>query len=51
MNSHELRHFKTWGTNLHDFYFKQLDIDIRQYKKLLFVLKIILALSHGPGSC
>ena len=29
VNSHELRHFKTWETNIDDFYFKNLDIDIR----------------------
>ena len=49
VNSHELRHFKTWEINLDDFYFKKLDIDIRRYKKSLFVLKIILTLSHGQA--
>ena len=50
VNSHELRHFKTWEANLDDFYFKKLDKDIRRYKKFLFVLKIMLTLSHGEAA-
>ena len=49
-NSHELRHFKKWETNLDGFYFKKLDIDIRQYNKFLFVHKIILTLSHDQAA-
>ena len=50
MNSHELRYFKTWETNLDDFYFKKIDIDIRRYNKFLFVFKIILTLSHDQAA-
>ena len=50
MDSDELRHFKTWKTNLDDFLLKKLDIDIRRYNKFLFVLKIILTLSNGQAA-
>ena len=47
VNSHELGHSKTWEANLDDYSFKKLDVVVRRYRKFLFVLKIILTLSHG----
>ena len=41
VNSHKLRHFKTWETSPDDFYFKKLDADIRRCNKFLSGFKII----------
>ena len=50
VNSHELRHFKTWELNLDEFYLKKHDIDIRRYGKFQYALKKILTLSHGQAA-
>ena len=50
VNSHELRHFKTWESNLDEFYLKKHDIDIRPYGKFAYVLKKILTLSHRQAA-